>query len=558
MLKKILMGAVFVGSITATLTNAQVWDPTALNADPKTATGPLSPKLSGLGDYKFAVTTDNAESQYFFDQGFRLWVGFNHSEAMRSFKEAIRLDPDNAMAYWGWALSLGRNLNLPMLVNSKEQANYAIGMALSLKDKVSEREADYIDALAARYSTDLSIPNEVLDEAYVVAMEKLMNKYPDDPDASVLFAGAAMNAQPWDYWNLDGSTKGRTEQVIDALEKVLEKHPNHAAAMHYHIHISESMRPEIAEGSADNLAPQLPGAGHLIHMPSHIFMRVGRYQDAYDINIEAAKVDENYIAQCNAQGLYPLAYYPHNLHFLAWSSMYTGRSGESIAAAWKVKDRVEAGSRSNTWGLNETFRSQPIFVMTRFGMWDELLKVEKPFMRAQFMTGIWHYGRALAHLHKGNMSEAEKEMASLSSLVDKMTEGQPGYSNFEDAGGLLTIALQVVEGEMASKKGDYDKAVFHLSSAARMEDSLAYNEPPSWYFPTRHILGAILLDAGRPVEAEVVYWDDLKHNPENAYSLYGIYQALTAQKKDALAEEFMNRYNKMWANSDVKLTSSRF
>jgi len=558
MFKKILMGAVFVGSIIAISTNAQVWDPTALNADPKTATGPLSPKLSGLGDYKFAVTTDNAESQYFFDQGFRLWVGFNHSEAMRSFKEAIRLDPNNAMAYWGWALSLGRNLNLPMLVNSKEQANYAIGMALSLKNKVSEREADYIDALAARYSTDLSIPNEVLDEAYVVAMEKLMNKYPDDPDASVLFAGAAMNAQPWDYWNLDGSTKGRTEQVIDALEKVLEKHPNHAAAMHYHIHISESMRPEIAEGSADNLAPQLPGAGHLIHMPSHIFMRVGRYQDAYDINIEAAKVDENYIAQCNAQGLYPLAYYPHNLHFLAWSSMYTGRSGESIAAAWKVKDRVEAGSRSNTWGLNETFRSQPIFVMTRFGMWDELLKVEKPFMRAQFMTGIWHYGRALAHLHKGNMSEAEKEMASLSSLVDKMTEGQPGYSNFEDAGGLLTIALQVVEGEMASKKGDYDKAVFHLSSAARMEDSLAYNEPPSWYFPTRHILGAILLDAGRPVEAEVVYWDDLKHNPENAYSLYGMYQALTAQNKDALAEEFMNRYNKMWANSDVKLTSSRF
>lgn len=552
------MGAVFVGSITATSTNAQVWDPTALNADPKTATGPLSPKLSGLGDYKFAVTTDNAESQYFFDQGFRLWVGFNHSEAMRSFKEAIRLDPDNAMAYWGWALSLGRNLNLPMLVNSKEQANYAIGMAISLKDKVSEREADYIDALAARYSTDLSIPNEVLDEAYVVAMEKLMNKYPDDPDASVLFAGAAMNAQPWDYWNLDGSTKGRTEQVIATLNKVLKKHPNHAAAMHYHIHISESMRPEIAEGSADNLAPQLPGAGHLIHMPSHIFMRVGRYQDAYDINIEAAKVDENYIAQCNAQGLYPLAYYPHNLHFLAWSSMYTGRSGESIAAAWKVKDRVEAGSRSNTWGLNETFRSQPIFVMTRFGMWDELLKVEKPFMRAQFMTGIWHYGRALAHLHKGNMSEAEKEAASLSSLVDKMTEGQPGYSNFEDAGGLLTIALQVVEGEMASKKGDYDKAVFHLSSAARMEDSLAYNEPPSWYFPTRHILGAILLDAGRPVEAEVVYWDDLKHNPENAYSLYGMYQALTAQKKDALAEEFMNRYNKMWANSDVKLTSSRF
>lgn len=558
MFKKILMGAICIGSIMATSTHAQVWDPTALNADPKTATGPLSPKLSGLGDYKFSVTTSNPESQYFFDQGFRLWVGFNHSEAMRSFKEAIRLDPENAMAYWGWALSLGRNLNLPMLVNSKEQANYAIGMALSLKGKVSKREADYIDALSARYSTDLSIPNEVLDEAYVVAMEKLMNKYPDDPDAGVLFAGAAMNAQPWDYWNLDGSTKGRTEQIINVLEKVIEKHPNHAAAMHYHIHISESMRPEIAEASADNLAPQLPGAGHLIHMPSHIFMRVGRYHDAYDTNIEAAKVDEKYIAQCNAQGLYPLAYYPHNLHFLAWSSIYTGRSGESIEAAWKVKERVEAGSRSNTWGLNETFRSQPMFVMARFGMWDEMLKVEKPFMRAQFMTGIWHYGRALAQIHKGDMAEAEKESASLASLVDKMREGQPGYSNFEDAGGLLTIAQQVVEGELASKKGDFDKAVFHLSSAARMEDSLAYNEPPSWYFPTRHIIGAILLDAGRPVEAEVVYWDDLEHNPENAYSLYVMYQALKAQKKDVLADEFLNRYNKMWTNSDVKLTSSRF
>ncbi|MCC3860519.1 hypothetical protein [Pseudemcibacter aquimaris] len=557
MLKKILMGAVCIGAMSSQ-SFAQVWDPQALNADPKTAEGPISPKLTGLGDYKFAVTTENAESQYFFDQGFRLWVAFNHSEAMRSFKEAIRLDPENAMAYWGWALSLGRNLNLPMTTNSHEQANYAIGMARSLKDKVSQREADYIDALSARYSEDLSIPRDVLDEAYVVAMEKLMNKYPDDADAAVLFVGAAMNAQPWDYWNLDGSTKGRTNQVIEVLDRVIAKHPDHAAALHYHIHITESKKPWLAEESADNLAPLLPGSGHLIHMPSHIFMRLGRYQDAYDTNIVAAKVDEDYIAQCNAQGLYPLAYYPHNLHFLAWSSMYTGRSGESIAAARKVKEKVEAGSRANTWGQNETFRSQPMFVMARFGMWDDMLEVEKPFMRAQFMTGIWHYGRALANLHKGNMNEAEAEAAELAKLVEKMREGQPGYSNFEDAGGLLTIAKQVVDGEIAAKKGDFDKAVFHLSSAARMEDSLAYNEPPSWYFPTRHILGAILLDAGRPVEAEVVYWDDLEHNPENAYSLYGLHQALKAQKKDDLADEFLARYNKMWANSDVKLTSSRF
>lgn len=557
MLKTILTGAVAVGLLT-TGTQAQVWDPAALNADPKTANGPISPKLTGLGDYEFAVTTDNEESQYFFDQGFRLWVAFNHSEAMRSFKEAIRLDPENAMAYWGWALSLGRNLNLPMTTNSMEQANYAIGMALSLKDKVSDREADYIDALAARYNEDLSIPREVLDEAYAVAMEKLMNKYPDDPDAAVLFVGAAMNTQPWDYWNLDGSAKGRTEQIISILDEVIAKHPNHAAALHYHIHIAESMRPEIAEASADNLAPQLPGSGHLVHMPSHIFMRLGRYQDAYDTNIVAAEVDEEYIAQCNAQGLYPLAYYPHNLHFLAWSSMYTGRSGESIEAAWKVKEKVEAGSRANTWGQNETFRSQPMFVMARFGMWDEMLEVEKPFVRATFMTGIWHYGRALANLHKGRISEAEMEHAELSKLIRGLRDGMPGYQNFQDVGGLLSIAEQVVAGEIAAKKGDYDMAIFHLGRAARMEDSLAYNEPPSWYFPTRHILGAILLDAGRPVEAEVVYWEDLKHNPENAYSLYGMHQAMKAQQKEELAEEFLARYNAMWANADVQLTSSRF
>lgn len=557
MLKKILIGAVAMGFMTSSAVS-QVWDPAALNADPKTADAPLSPKLDGLGNYKFAVTTSNPESQYFFDQGFRLWVAFNHSEAMRSFKEAIRLDPNNAMAYWGWALSLGRNLNLPMLTNSMEQANYAVGMAKSLKSQVSPREADYIDALAARYNEDLSIPREVLDEAYAVAMEKLMNKYPDDPDAAVLFAGAAMNTQPWDYWNADGTPKGRTEQIIAALENVIANHPDHAAALHYHIHIAESMRPEIAIESADNLAPLLPGSGHLVHMPSHIFMRVGRYQDAYDTNIIAAQVDEDYIAQCNAQGLYPLSYYPHNLHFLAWSSMYTGRSGESIAAAWKVKERVEAGSRTNTWGLNETFRSQPIFVMTRFGMWEDLLNVEKPFMRAQFMTGMWHYGRGLAQLNLGNMEEAEKEYAELADFVDNVREGMPGYSNFEDVGGLLTIAKNVVAGEIAAKKGDFDMALYHLGAAVRMEDSLAYNEPPSWYFPTRHILGAILLDAGRPVEAEVVYWEDLKHNPENAYSLYGMYKALSAQKKDDMAAEFKARYDAMWANSDVQLASSRY
>lgn len=433
-----------------------------------------------------------------------------------------------------------------------------MGMAVSLKDQVSEREADYIDALAARYTDDLSIPREIMDEAYVVAMEELMNKYPGDPDAAVLFSGAAMNAQAWDYWNMDGTPKGRNEQIIAVLKGVIAENPRHAAAHHYFIHVTESMKPEMSETSADALAPLLPGAGHLVHMPSHIFMRLGRYQEAYDINISAAAVDEYYIMQCNAQGMYPLTYYPHNLHFLAWSSMYTGRSAESLEAAYKVKSKIEAGSRINTWGLNETFRAQPIFVMARFGKWEEILAEPKPFIRAQFMTGVWHYGRALAYMNTDRMELAQKELDKLHVLVGKLNEGQPGYKDFEDVGGLLSIAEQVALGEQASKKGDYDMALYHLGSAVRMEDSLAYDEPPSWYFPTRHILGAILLDAGRPVEAEVVYWEDLENNPENAYSLYGMYQALSAQDKGAQASAFKARYDAMWADADVTLSSSRY
>ena len=555
---KTLITGVMLLVLGTSISTAQVFDPAAINADPKTAKGPLSPKLKGLGDHHFSVTTTNEESQFFFDQGFRLVIGFNHSEAMRSFKEAARLDPNNAMAYWGWALTLGRNLNLPMLGNSVDQAYEAIQMAVALKDKVSQKERDYIEALSLRYTSDRSLDREPFDLAYMNAMEALMNKYPDDLDAAVLFVSSAMNTQPWDYWYADGTPKGKTEQLFKVLKNVLARNDKHAAAHHYLIHLTESMKPELAEDSADALAPIMPGAGHLVHMPSHIFMRLGRYQDAYDINIQAALVDEDYIMQCKAQGLYPLAYYPHNLHFLSWSSMFTGRSENAINAAIKVQKTVEGGSRANTWGLNETFRAQPIFVLTRFGKWDELLALPKPFMKAQFLTGTWHYGRSLAYLHTGKMAEAENELKKLQSLREKLVTGQPGYSGFEDAGGLLSIAEELVLGEIAAKKGDYAKSLFHLDSAVRMEDSLAYNEPPSWYFPTRHILGAVLMDAGKPVEAEVIYWQDLKNNPENAYSLYGLHRALSAQGKDDLAASILARYEKMWADADVKLTSSRF
>lgn len=539
---------------------AQIFDPAALNVDPKTATGPMSPKLTGLGDGHFEVTTTSTESQFFFDQGFKLVVGFNHSEGMRSFKEAARLDPNNAMAYWGWALTLGRNLNLPMMGNVYEQAYDAIQRAVALKDQVSERERDYIEALATRYTDDFTLGRDKFDLDYMNAMEALMNKYPDDLDAAVLFVSAAMNNQPWDYWNQDGTAKGKTEKLLNVLNYVLAKNPNHAAANHYNIHLTESKRPELAEASADALAPIMPGAGHLVHMPSHIFIRLGRYQDAYDTNVHAVGVDEDYIAQSKAQGIYPLMYYPHNVHFLSWSSMFTGRSELSIESALKAKALLEDGVRKTSWGMGENFRVQPIFVMVRFGKWQQILEMEKPFVKAQYMTGMWHYGRSMAYLKLGQIAEAEAELAELQAIHSKFKVGVPGYDDglLELNGINLEIASELVLGEMASLNGEFENALFHLGIATRLEDSHIYTEPASWNFPTRHILGAILLEAGRAREAEVVYWADLAHNPNNAYSYYGLYQSLSAQGKDDQAAEYLALYEEEWKDSDVKLTSSRF
>lgn len=557
---KAIVSGILLTLFIFTNSYGQIFDPAALNADPRTATGPIAPRLNGLGDHSFKVTTSNPESQYFFDQGLRLVVGYNHSEAMRSFKEAARLDPNNAMAYWGWALTLGRNLNLPMIMNAADQANDAIDRAMALRDDVSTKEKDYIEALASRYSDDLSISRDILDEVYRVSMKKLMQKYPDDLDAAVLYVAAAMNTQPWDYWHKDGEAKGNTTEVISILQDVISKNPSHAAAHHYLIHVTEYMKPKLAEESADALAPIMPSAGHLVHMPSHIFIRVGRYQDAYDTNIHAVNVDENYIKEVEAQGVYPLNYYPHNIHFLSWSAMFTGRSQNSIDAAMKVKAVLEEGVRKTSWGSgSEFFRSQPIYVMVRFGRWQDILDMPKPFAKAQFLTGMWRYGRTLAYLHTGKMDEAETELMELQKIVRSFEEGMAGYSTE----GLrvpvdnLQIAEQYVLGEIASKKGEHDMAVYHLGNAVRLEDSNVYSEPAAWNFPTRHVLGAILLEAGRSKEAETVYWDDLKHNPKNAYAYYGLYQSLTAQGKEDSAAEFLARYEELWKDSDVKLTSSR-
>lgn len=537
---------------------AQVHDPRAIDADPTTATAPIAPVLDGLGDQSMNVTTSSERSQYFFNQGLRLTLGFNHSEALRSFKEAVRLDPDNAMAYWGWALVLGPNLNLPMQPAVVPEAYRAIRAAVRLKDKVSAREQAFIDALAVRYTDDPKAPRAPLDRAYAEAMATVVEHYRDDAHAWTLYAAALMNTNPWDYWYRDGSPKPATVTVLAALDRALELDPDHAGAHHYRIHAVEAFRPELGVESADKLAALMPGSGHLVHMPSHIYMRVGRYADSYATNVKAIAADESYITQCRAQGMYPLVYYPHNVHFLSWSAMFQGRSEEAIRAARKVATSVGAISRDNIWGLYESFGSQPLYVLARFGKWEEILAEGVPGEGSIFMNGVWHYARGLAYLHTGDRDAAADELARLTALREHV-EADPDYRvGFGAAGALLKVAEEVLRGDLIARDGDFHSALAHIERAVRLEDSLLYNEPPDWYFPVRHVLGAILLDAGRPAEAEAVYWNELKRYPHNGFSLFGLEQALTAQGKDELARVIRARFEDAWSEADVELTSSRF
>lgn len=538
------------------LASGMIHDPRAIEADPSTATSAIAPRLEGLGDYGFEVSTHNANSQFFFNQGLRLTYAFNHSEALRSFKEAVRLDPNNAMAYWGWALVLGPNLNLPMQQAVGEQAFEAAQHAFSLADKVTDRERDYIGALAVRYAPVTPYDRTALDAAYAKKMAQLTADYPNDPDAATLYAASLMNLSPWNYWQKDGAPLANTTTIIDTLQSVTKRQPNHPGALHYHIHAVEAVHPKLGESSADALAPLMPGAGHMVHMPSHIYMRVGRYADAYRANRLASNADSQYIAQCNAQGIYPLNYYPHNLHFLVWAAMFQGRSVEAMAGAREVQSKIPVDMEGNTFGAFETFLSQPLYVMVRFGLWEQALNEPKPAAGNQFMQGVWLYARGMAFSNTGKKQKAQREFKKLDTLIEQMS--QEYFIGFGTGPKLLTIASLVLAGDIASHAGQFDHAIATLSRAARIEDSLLYNEPPDWYFPTRHVLGAVLLEAGYAVEAEVVYWQDLKKSPDNGFSLFGLSQALKAQGNEQGAQSFAEKFAQAWQEADVELESSRF
>ena len=525
------------------------------------ATRAGAPLFDGMGDHSHPITTDVAYTQRYFDQGLTIDFAFNHAESARSFKAAQTLDPQCAMCFWGEALALGPNINVTsngaviMADHDRLAAHAAIQKALTLKHTASQQEQDYIDALATRYNGDPTTERGPLDQQYVAAMRNLTLKYPQDDDAASLFAEAIMNTMPWDYWIDADNPKPLAQEAIVILEAVLQRNPFHPMALHLYIHaVESSSEPERAEQPADRLINQVPGAGHLVHMPSHIYYRIGRYADASRANELAAAVDEKYIAACNAQGFYPAAYYPHNIHFLWSSSSMEGRSAVAIEAGKKVANNVKIEMIDQFPGV-EFFKTIPIQSLVQFGLWDEILKEDPPAERLEYANGIWHYARAVAFANKGVIEKAQAEQAAISTFKENQDILFLDSISYP-ASMLLQIAEALASGEIALAGNDPESAISHFTSAVAIQDKLPYTEPPFWYYPSRLSLGKALLASNLAAQAEQVYQRNLERYPRNGWALYGLMLALSAQGKETSA--VAARFDTVWANADVALTASRF
>jgi len=518
-------------------------------------TGALAPRLQNLGNHVFGVSTKNKQAQLFINQGVNLSYAFNHAEAGRAFREAARLDPNLPMAYWGEALVLGPNINAAMDPASEPKAFELVQKALAMKSSASDREQAYIEALAQRYS---GRPEDrtARDRKYAEAMRKVQERFPDDLDAATLYVEAMMDLRPWGYWTRDGKPYEGTAEIVALTEKVIARNPQHPGALHLYIHLMEAKDAAKAEPAADRLVTLMPAAGHMVHMPAHIYQRVGRYADAARSNELAIAADQDYITQCRAQGLYPMAYFPHNIHFLWFAATADGRSKLAIESARNTAARVSDESLKQA-PLLAGFRVVPYFALTRFGKWDEMLREPAPPETSAYMTGMWHYARGVSFVGKGQSDAAEQELAKLKEVLKDESLKSPLFS-LNTARAVLSIAPEVLAGEIAAAKKNYDVAINHLERAVRLEDALVYTEPAEWHYPPRLALGAVLLEANRPSEAETVYWEDLRRNPDNGWALFGLTAALKAQGKNEEAALAEARFKKAWARADVTLTASRF
>ncbi len=521
-----------------------------------------APLFEGMGEYNRSITTSSEGAQRYFNQAMVLAFGFNHAESIRSFRAAQKLDPECAMCFWGEALATGPNINVTskgkavMSDDDRRAAYKAIQQAKALMDNASPIEQALIKAQAKRYNGDPSTDREVLDLAYAEAMSKVVKAFPEDDDAAAIYSEALMNTMPWDYWSADGNPKPETEKVIGALERIIARSPKHPLALHLYIHAVEASKdPGRAEDEADALAGLVPGSGHLVHMPAHIYWRVGRYDDAAKANIRAAAVDEEYIAACNAQGFYPALYYPHNIHFLWAATSMSGQSKMAISSAKKLAANVRL-EQIEQFPTVEFFKTIPLLTLTQFGKWSEILAQPAPSENLDYSNAIWHYARGIALANKGDSVGAKAEQAKLAAVKDTVQIRFLDNADYP-ASVLLNIADDLLQGEIALKSEEPLVAAEHFQRAVDKQDALPYMEPPFWYYPSRQSLGQALMEAGQFAKAETVYRRDLEDYPRNGWSMSGLVAALEGQGKDDEAAKARETLDIIWAKADVTLNGSR-
>jgi tetratricopeptide (TPR) repeat protein len=509
--------------------------------------------MQGYGDLHHPVSTNNAQAQQFFDQGLRQIYAFNHDEAARSFQRAADLDPPLAMAHWGVAEAVGPNYNDPASDDRFAAAHTAIQKAVDLSGSASTAEQAYIKAMALRFSADPKADRRQAAEAYHGAMREVVKQFPDDLDAATLFAESGMNLHPWGLWMVDGTPREGTEEIVATLESVIKRDPNHLGAIHYYIHsVEASKSPERALAGANRLAALAPAAGHIVHMPSHVYIRTGDYEAAVKTNQEAAAVDQAYIKASSAQGIYPLMYYSHNLHFIAMCAAMNG----DYAEANKNADRLAAHVAPHVKDMPplEGFMTIPIAVDVRFHKWDEILNMPRPDPEMKILTVFWHFARGMALAAKGKVNEAEAEYQVVSdaekNTPEDMVFAMPVYNRAKD---VLKIARDVLGAKIALAKKDNAGAIALLQSAVAAQDTLKYAEPEDWFFPVRESLGAALLMNGDNAGAEKVFREDLDHHPRNPRSLFGLQQGLKAQGKEYDAGFVQKQLQASWKGGSTQL-----
>lgn len=524
----------------------------ALAADEKAAEQRPDLSLTTVGKSHHAIQTKIPEAQAYFDQGLTFIYGFNHEEAQRAFQKAAELDPSSPMPLWGIALAVGPNYNADVDADREKLANASMQHALKLAEHAPQAEKDYVNALSARFSGDANPNYRKLSRDYAAKMKTLAEKYPDDLDAATMYAESLMDLNPWKLWTLDGKPAENTDEIVRTLESVLQRDPNHVGANHFYIHALEaSPHPERALASANRLGALVPQAGHLVHMPSHIYARTGYYREAATSNTKAAEIDHAYAQKAAQEGsLYDLMYHSHNEHFLAWAAAMEGRYTEAKAAADAMAARLMP--HVSKMPMLDSFVLVPMWVDARFSKWDGILARPEPAKELLASHAMWRYTRTLALAARRQIDKAaaerEKFVAEVTAMPPEVTLGE-----FNSGKDLFALAKEILDARIAMAGGNAAEAVEHWKKAVAMHDALNYDEPPDWYYPVRESLGAALLASGNAAESEQVFREDLRRNPRNPRSLFGLLHSLQAQQKDADAAWVREQFAIAWKNADTKL-----